>query len=535
LVLITVLLALRLPAFVEPVGNDQSLYLYEADRVRAGGVPYLDAWDHKPPGIAFVYAALRTVWPWPSSTVAFGDFVAATLTAWLLVILGRRLVSLTAGYLAASTFLLLGHPSIARLGGIYQRGQCEVFIALAVTAAIVLVWPRARRSVLGERRPLPDHEVRWPLALAGVCLAAAFWLKYNAIAYALPILTALLARPTASSQRHARLREALWVAAGFLALSVVVGGYFGARHALYDLRLATIDYNLQYSSETYAGITGALTYVVSLPFSRAKADLLWYVGGVGAALLIVLGRERRPATLLACAWIAAAIISIAVNGARGLPQYFVQAGPALALAFAAGVGMAAQRGRGWKIIAALLVIAGLWKVGVEAPLAAGIRLGGLPQLVANVSFDLRFAGGRLDRQVYLARFEGEQKYDAAEVDALAALVRDTTAASDPILVFGFAPGIYVQSNRVSASRFFWSRPVILEFASDTPGYGSRGLLADLERSKPAMVILQKQDWRPYATDSMEFFLTTPPLSHWLLTGYGLEQDTPRFTVWRKNR
>src|SRR6185369_14648662 len=71
LVLIAALLALRLPAFVEPVGNDQSLYLYAADRIRAGGVPYLDAWDQKPPGIALVYAALRGIWPWPASTVAF--------------------------------------------------------------------------------------------------------------------------------------------------------------------------------------------------------------------------------------------------------------------------------------------------------------------------------------------------------------------------------------------------------------------------------------------------------------------------------
>ena len=31
-------------------------------------------------------------------------------------------------------------------------------------------------------------------------------------------------------------------------------------------------------------------------------------------------------------WVAAACLSIAINGSRGLPQYFVQANPALALA-----------------------------------------------------------------------------------------------------------------------------------------------------------------------------------------------------------
>ena len=532
LVLIAALLTLRLPAFVEPVGNDQNLYVYEGDRVRSGGVPYLDAWDQKPPGIAFLYAGLRTIWPRPSA-VAFGDVVAAGLTAWLLVVLGRRLLGLPAGYLAASAFLLLGHPSIARLGGIYLRGQSEVFIALAVTAAIVLVWPRARRSVGGDRRPITEQTPRWPLLAAGLCLGAAVWLKYNALAYALPVAVALAVRPLASWQSRAPLKDALWICLGVALVSGATLGYFARHGALHDLRLATWDYNLRYSSETYPGVLGAVSYVVSLPFRRARADLLWYLGGAGAALLALTGRQARQTTALVVAWLVASVVSIALNGARGLPQYFVQAGPPLALALAAGATVAFERGRAWKPIMAVILLAGLWKVGVEAPAFAGLRLGGLPQLAENVAFDVRYATGQVDRASYLARFKGEQKYDALEVDALAALARDTTSPSDRILVFGFAPAIYVESGRLSASRFFWSRPVVLEFAAGTPGYGSRGLLADLDATQPPLVILQKQDWRPYASDSMDFFLATPVLHDWLMAGYALERDTPVFAVWRR--
>jgi hypothetical protein len=300
------------------------------------------------------------------------------------------------------------------------------------------------------------------------------------------------------------------------------------------LRLATWDYNLTYSGETYSDVPGALSYVLGLPVVRAKADLLWYLGGAGAALLALGGPQTREATVLVVAWLAAAVLSIALNGARGLPQYFVQAGPCLALAFAGGATAALERGRAWKPILAVILVAGLWKVGVDAPALAGLRLGGLPQLATNIAFDVRYASGRVDRAAYLARFKGEQKYDAAEVDALATLARETTAPADRILVFGFAPGIYVESLRESASRFFWSRPVVLEFAAGTPGYGSRGLLADLEASKPPLVILQKQDWRPFATDSMDFFLSTSILEDWLTAGYTLERDTPMFGVWRRN-
>lgn len=62
LTLAVVLLALRLPSLVQPMGADQALYAYVGERIRAGGLPYRDAWDQKPPAIHFVYAGLRTLW-----------------------------------------------------------------------------------------------------------------------------------------------------------------------------------------------------------------------------------------------------------------------------------------------------------------------------------------------------------------------------------------------------------------------------------------------------------------------------------------
>ncbi len=521
LLLILALLALRVPAFAEPAGNDQSLYMYVADRVRTGGVPYLDAWDQKPPAIYFVYAALRDLWP-TSAAVALGDLAAAGLVAWLLVVLGRRTAGAWTGYLAAAVFLLFGHPSIERLSGVYVRGQCEVFMGLAVTAALVLLWRRER--------------CRHHVVLAGAWLAIAFWLKYNALAYALPAGVALLAG-TDDPPRSLREigRQAGWLGAGFGLVSLVVLAYFGAHGGLDALRLATLDYNLRYAGETYQhGITGALAYVVTLPFDRARGDLLWFLGGAGLALLLAAGHGRtRPVAALVTAWLAAAVLSIAVNGARDLPQYFVQAAPALALAWAAGTMAAAARGRVWRAAILVVLAAGLWKVGVDSHEVLGMRWGGIPQLAENVGFDVRYLTGAIDRETYLARFHGAQKYDAAAVEALARYVRTTTAPSDRILVFGFAPAAYLESHRTSASRFFWSRPVIVEFEAQRPGYGTRGLLADLEATPPAIVALQKQDWRPDVANSMEFFLGTAPLRDWLMAGYVLDRDTPTFSVWRR--
>lgn len=509
------LLALRVPAFVAPAGNDQSLYMYVADRILDGGSPYVDAWDQKPPAVFFVYGALRAVWP-HASAVALADLVAAGLTAWLLVLLGRRTIGTSAGFIAAALFLLFSHPSLGRVSGVYIRGQCEVFIAPVVALALLLL--------------VRSHATRWHVLGAGVALGAAFWLKYNALAYALPLVVAMwLWRP----RRFAN--EALTLGTGFAAVSLVIIGFVAAHRALGAMWLATIDYNLRYSGETYrSGAGGALAYLATMPFAHARVDMLWFLGSAGVAWLVFTAlRSHARVVALVVAWLAAAVISIAINGARDLPQYFVQAAPALAFAGAAGMTLAWQRGRTTQAIVALVLVGGLWKVGVEAPSFAGARWAGLPQLADNVAFDLRYMSGRIDRDTYLSRFKGAQKFDAAAYAGLADTLRSTTTAADRIFVFGFAPGVYLDSQRQSASRFFWSRPVILEFAADHEGYGSAGLLRDLDATKPAVVTLQKQDWRPDVANSRDFFKATPALNAWLTSHYTLDDDAPIFEVWRR--
>jgi hypothetical protein len=510
------LVVVRVPSLVAPAGSDQSLYMYAADRILAGGAPYVDAWDQKPPGVQLIYTAIRAVWP-ASSAAAFADLVASALTALLLVGLGRRLGGARAGFVAATVFLLWGDPSIARLDGLYLRGQCEVFIALAITMALWLVWHRP------AGRP--------GLLLAGICLGAAFWIKYNAAVYAVPVLIAAMA----GTDMAGSLRRAVgWMLAGALVVSAGVLAFLAAHGALTDLWLATISYNLAYSGETYSGgWTGAVRYAAMLPIHRMRTDYLWFLGGVGI-LLTSLSRELPPRTqVVAWLWLAASLGSILVNGARDLPQYFLQAKPALALAFGLGVVGLVARPLVLNVAAALVLVAGLWRVGTDDRTWLGLRWGGLPQAVENVRFDVDRYHGRIDRETYLSRFRGQQKYDARESDDLSRLIRETTAPDDRIYVFGFSPLVYLETGRESASRFFWSRPVILEFAADRPGYGSAGLLADLERTRPAVVALQKKDWGPREPTSHAFMLASPTLGPWLSASYTLERDTPFFSIWRR--
>lgn len=503
LALAAALLLVRVPSLVQPMGPDQSLYAYVGDRIRDGGVAYRDAWDQKPPGIHYVYAVLRGI-SRADVMIPAADLAAAAAIAALLWRFGRRLGVPIAGPLAAVIFLALSDPALGRYGGMRVRAQAETFIALAVTAAVLLALAGRPRRLL----------------FSGVLIGAAFALKYNAGIYGVVAIAAALAGGAA-------IVDLAWLAAGTAIVPLLLVVVFWVAGALPDLYQATVIYNLHYSGQTYAGLLDLARYLATFPIQRARLDALWFAGGLGSLALLASGIRNRLAWL-PLVWLAAACISIAANGSRNLPQYFVQAAPALAIAAAMGAATAIPRlPRAARIVVIALLAVGVWRAGDDP----------FPKLAGAVAHDSRYLFGRIDRRAHLARYGGardEDKYSALANADLGAFVASRTSPADTIYVFGFSQGVYVYSDRRSASRFFWSRPVILDFNHDDPAYGVAGLAADLDRARPAFVILQMRDWAPDVQDSGPFFLAQPRLAGWLQANY---QELPSvvdgFQVWER--
>ena len=136
----------------------------------------------------------------------------------------------------------------------------------------------------------------------------------------------------------------------------------------------------------------------------AVVDGLWFVGGLGCAVILVtaLVRRTRAGTpdLLPVLWVAAACLSVAVNGSRGLPQYFLQAAPALALAF--GVAAAWSWPRLRPITRGLAVIA----VAVAVQ-----RVVNVDKIVDYLQWEVSAWTGSRSREDYLARFGGRDSGD----------------------------------------------------------------------------------------------------------------------------
>ena len=524
--LLAVLLLLRMPSLAQPSGADQALYAYVGTRILEGELPYRDAWDQKPPAIHLIYAGLYGLWP-HESVVAAADLAAAALIALLLIPLGHRLTGRRgAGIAAACLFLLLGDPTFNRLGGVRIRAQCETFIALAATGALLLAVRHASaRSASGERRG-----PRVGLFAAGFLAGVAFTLKYNAGTY---LGVALLPLLTQADRFRPRWRDAGVVLAGAAVpvaamLAIFAGG--GALDALYR---ATIEYNLDYSGETYAHPLGIIGYLLTFPIAHARIDALWMVGGLGCLVLLAGWLRTRTGwvLLLPVAWVAAACLSIAINGSRGLPQYFVQAAPALALAAgmgasrlwpAAGIAPALRPAARAAVI--LLVAFGAWRVS------------DFDKIPRNAAHDLAYLTGRISKEAHLARYgaQREDKYSALAVHRLAEYLRARTRPEDRVYIFGFSPGAYVQAERISASRFFWSRPILVGFHAGAPGYGADGVLRDLQTGSPAVVVLQIADWAPPPGDSATFFLSSPVLAPWLQANYRRVTGLEDYDIWERS-
>ena len=160
-----------------------------------------------------------------------------------------------------------------------------------------------------------------------------------------------------------------------------------------------------------------------------------------------------------------------------------------------------------------------------------------PKLAGNVWHDTQYALGRIDRRTHLAKYGSRDvdKYSALDNMDIGAFLASQRQPDETVYVFGYSPASYVYANRRSASRFFWSRPVILDFNREDPRYGVAGLRADLERSRPAYVVLQQHDWSPDVQDSGPFFMSQPSLAGWLRAGY---HQVPvihdGFDAWERN-
>lgn len=299
--------ALHVVGLFEGIQADAGAFLTIASGLTDGRLPYIDYYDHKPPGIYLTYAAALAVYPSVFSAKVL-VLVANLLTAAIVKDVGEALASARVGLVGAVVFLL---ASFVYVG---PRLLTEPFVGLFGVLALWLLVVRP------YGRPVTT-------VLAGAAVGVAGLYKQPGVLFVVPALLFCLRSDPARSRRR-RAVDVLALAVGVAVPHALVVGWAVSRGFLDEFVYWVYLTNLP--GQTYGGF-GPLGLVSRHAVHVAKAPLFWLLAVAGAASAV--GRPDRSDWLLVGGFVAAAAVPLAL---RSYHHYFLQVVPFAALFVAFG-------------------------------------------------------------------------------------------------------------------------------------------------------------------------------------------------------
>lgn len=462
-------LALRHHGVGLPLLSDEGEYAYAARVWAEGGLPYRDVFNQKPPMTIAVYRVCAALSPSPAAP-RYAAMIAVLLTGLALLLLAPKRWSPAARLAGPLAYLVLSTTPVGDFG---FAANTEVFAAAFAAWA---VWAASRATPRSA-------------ALAGLLAGAALMTKQTAL---WPVLAAGVFAAWRGGRRWDRAAAAAF-AVGAAAVPLSWLGYFQARGGLAFFWDCVVAGNMRYAAQAdrAAALEQARFFAVDLAPAFLKGSWpAWALAAFGLRGLEA--RWENRGELTAVLWLAGGLLA-AATGLLLFPHYFLQAAPPLCLAAAYGV---ERLGSGKKRWAALAVLALL-----PAAAQADFYFGKSREAVAK---DLLYPSPLL------------------ETEGLGAWLRERTAPTDTIWVFGSEPALYVYAGRRAATRHDFVYPLTMFPKSPEP---LEAELAALRTAKPAYVVYVDQ---PISTliGSRLGLAFRDAVREWLAADYRLEGYVP---------
>jgi hypothetical protein len=457
-------LLLGLPTLIMPLHPDQALFAMVGRTVGAGGAPYVDAWDFKPPSLYAVYAlAVRGPFDVARNVRAF-DLGWNAMAAACVAELGRRWWGAPAGILAGLIFALVWSTGTPW----WQSAQPDSLVVLPLTLGLLLYDPAAGR--------------RARLVAAGLILGFAVQMRFN-IALLIPVFPLVeLARVPRGRRPAVWLHAMVWLGVGVAAFHVALAAYLLPQGALGEY-VATMQYAAGYArvggpwNPPGGPTVDAAISAIRLSFwnwagFRLILSIPAFAAGAYGALV------RRDPRIIRLVLFALLIYAGITLQAKFFWYHYGYLMPILALIGAWGWLRLFRRLSVELSRAAAIVAVGLM-AGALTAASQEVWDSGRNQWTSFV----RYARRPDERTQILHTFPGY----AAEV-AVAGYVRENTPPGRPIYVWGFDPLIYLFADRPAASRFLLSFPLMSEWA---PARWQQAFIEELERTRPEYIVVQR--------------------------------------------
>lgn len=458
LILLTAAL-LRVRMIDIPLERDEGEYAYAGQLLLRGVPPYTLAYTVKPPGTPIAYAISMAVFGESVRGVRIGFFLVNLASVVFVFLLGRRLFDAWADVAAAAAFAVLS-LSAPVLG---QAGHATQFVVLPALAGLLVF-----QSGLGRRHA-------GQVFAGGVLLGVAILMKQAGALFGLFAAAALVV-----SLRAWRRSE--WKSAARLIVALALGGVLPLALVVIWMWLAgsleSFWFWTFHYARTYGGILplsdGWIAFTRAFSRILANAWPLWALAGLGFALLWLERRQWGRAVYMAGLLL---FSTIAVSlGLYFREHYFVLVLPVVALLIGIGVRATAE----W-----------LTRAGGLQPWVVV----GLPSVVAvmailhsvwnNAHITFSESPARAARLLY-----GPNPFPESE--QVAAYIKANSSPDDRIAVIGSEPQIYFLSQRLSATGFIYTYPLMEPHAYAAIMHEQ--MIAEIAAAKPKFIVIVNVPW-----------------------------------------
>ncbi|WP_298671415.1 hypothetical protein [uncultured Sphingomonas sp.] len=276
---------------------DEEYYLLVGDRMLHGTLPYLGIWDRKPVGLFLIFAAIRLI---PGDGILVYQLVAtlfAAVTAWVVARAGQQLGAGRGGTIAAAICYILW---LSLLSG--RGGQSPVFYNLFVAGGGLLTLRLPQLATRRDRRAIVINGAAACL-LAGLAIQTKYTPVVEGAFFGLAHLWYL--RRAGASLFAVGGAAILWAALGLAPTALAVAYYYERGSAVFQAfwfaNFVSVGLRRGYpAAKIAARLAGTTTQLA--PFALI-ATLHWR------------DRPRRAETILACGWLAAALVAFVMIGA----------------------------------------------------------------------------------------------------------------------------------------------------------------------------------------------------------------------------
>jgi hypothetical protein len=521
LVALLFVLLRAIPNISYPMGRDQATYGVIGQGLLNGQQLYLNLWDNKPPGIFALYALLVKAFGHVMWSVGLVDILWLLILSYCIFRFSERYLGPGAAVIAV-VVNAAWHTNL----GYVDAAQPECFLMVAVFLGFFIAssrksWPMTRQFV------------------AGLLMGAAFWLKYNALAF-FPLVALVpyvdWARLDLSPRQLRFLVPGrVWLErtgallAGFLVAIGAVLAYFhwaGSWPAMKEVQFHVLP--------RYAAIAvERIPDYWALPIGSTLARLGFWT--VVATVVSVLIAEKRGFSGFLPVLAATAMGYIVTASQLRFPPYaFETSFPFFAMVWgyvgisglsrirAAARSPSRQSQLGAKIAALGLVAILLWY-----PVRREVKI--VLQRYRDVAawwhnpeqFYAHYAGV----QFAIEHFPGKFKV----IEEL----QKSLKSGDGVFVWGSDPLIYFITNRQPPTRFVSNLALISPWG---PPAWREELIRDLRSSRPAFIVVAQNDQVPEIAftrlDSEQFLSVYTSLGDFISASYQRVGEFPDFVLYR---